>query len=240
MLVVVAVVVCLVLAGTYSGVISLSTQDAPMEQTSEGSQIQILSPQNNITYQTRNMLLNISAHGATVKITYFLEVDGKYVYVPNNNVGGMPFDMCDLSSLDGDLNVTYTNPIELSRLHVGDHILYVYAFDAEGNVGEFQIVTFTIEPPVPPVVSMTREELQATIGYFESQELIVEPPNPKTAYLMHQGEVVFCGSAEEFADSLNTNGIKTAVKFDSSPDITFYGYGPTIYSVAYCFRVIII
>ena len=240
MLIVVGVVVCLILVGTYSAVTSFSTQDTPIDRTPKGPQIQILSPRNNTTYQTRNVMFNITANNATAKITYFLDREESNMYIemyPHNkgvNMDGFPVT-------DGDFNITYIEPGEFSRdLIQGVHTLTVYAFDEAGNVGDCQIITFMIDLPVPPVVSMTRQELQATIDYFESEGLIVVPPDPKSAYIGKR-DIAWFESKEEFVTSLKENGVTAIIKFDTSPDISFCGFaGPGPLLFMYSFRVIII
>jgi hypothetical protein len=159
-LIVVGIITCLVLVGTYSFANSASTQDAPVEPTSEGPQIQILSPQNNTTYRyTRNLLLNITASDAVAKITYFLTVDGEYTYELVNCAEGPKIFLADIIYLKGDSNVTYTEPIEFSDLRCGVHVLYVYAFDVNGDVVECQNVTFINSSEVPTVY-LTQQEYQ--------------------------------------------------------------------------------
>jgi len=232
----VAVVICLILIGAYSTVTRLNTQDALMDPMPEGPQIQILSPQENTTYQVRNIPLNITANNATTKITYFIEVDGDHTYV--DTWSDAKYNIDGIRVWDGDLNGTYTEPREFNCFQ-GVHTLYVYAFDEEGNVGDCQIITFTVAVPVPPEITMNRQKLQAAISYFESEGLTIEPPNPKAAYLIH-GTVVNFESAAEFAASVKANGILTIVKFDEAPYVSFCGFGSEILPTVYCFKVVII
>jgi len=219
-LIIAGVIVCLVLAGTYSAVTSLSIQDTQIEQTPEGSLIQILSPQNNTTYRyTRNLLLNITASDAVAKITYFLTVDDEY-YELVNCAEGPKIGLADIIYLKGDSNVTYTEPIEFSDLRCGVHVLYVYAFDVNGDVVECQTVTFINSSEVPTVY-LTQQEYQEILYYFESEGLTIVPP-PERVYFLFK-DVFYFWSAEEFVSAVKANGISTISKWDNSPKIAFQG-----------------
>jgi hypothetical protein len=117
------------------------------EQTPQ-PQLQVYSPQDNGTYQTVNVPLNITANNATAKITY---------------------------SLDGAENVTFSeNTTATSSLPNGVHNITVFGFDSEGKLGDSKNVTFIVKIPYPPTLKLTTLQVQATIGYFEAMGLNVQ------------------------------------------------------------------
>ena len=81
-------------------------------------------------------------------------------------------------SLDGQSNVTVAGNTTLSGLPVGEHNVMVYAWDAAGNTGVSQTITFTItEPksfPVVPVaaasVAVAASVSAAILVYFKKRE----------------------------------------------------------------------
>ncbi|MCL2476316.1 hypothetical protein [Candidatus Bathycorpusculum sp.] len=237
-LIVAGVIVCLILAGTYSAVTSLNIGDVPIEQTSAGPQVQILSPQNDTTYQINKVMLNITASDAVARVTYFLELDGEYTYKVDNSLEVPKMTLYEISTLSGDSNITYTEPTEFFRLYNGAHVLYVYAFDVNDNVVDCQSIIFTISAEIPKGY-LTHQELQTTISYFESQGLTVGSPASKYSYVLNGG-VVHCVSAEEFVDTLKTHGLSRIDKLDYSPDISFCSCGPGCLPVVYCFSVTIV
>jgi len=223
-LIVAGVIVCLILAGTYSAVTSLSIQDTAMEQTPDGPQVQILSPQNDTTYLVNDdIVLNITASDAVAKITYFLELDGEYTYKFETYVqGGLKMTLYEISTLSGDSNITYTEPTKFFRLYSGVHVLYVYAFDANGNVVDYQSITFTISTEIPKG-HLTYQEYQEILCYFESEGLTIMPPGPKDKIFLF-GDLFYFQSAEEFASAVKAKNISTISKWDNSPEITFQGF----------------
>jgi hypothetical protein len=58
-------------------------------------------------------------------------------------------------SLDGNDNVTITGNATLSGLSVGVHNVTVYAWDAAGNVGASETITFTIAEPASAAIIAT-------------------------------------------------------------------------------------
>jgi len=84
--------------------------------------IQILTIENKI-YYTPDLQLNFTVNEPTSKVTYVL---------------------------DGQDHVAVTENSTLPGLPVGEHNVTVYAWDAAGNVGASETITFTIaEPPEP-------------------------------------------------------------------------------------------
>lgn len=241
-LVLVVIVLSLILVGSYSIVNNLSTPDAPIENIPPGPQIQVLSPQENTTYNTGDIPLNITANNVTAKITYFLEVDGNHTYISDNSY--IKLNMYGIRVWDGDFNITYTESTEFHNLYGGVHTLTVYAFDADGNVGDCQIITFSVVYPVPPEITLTRQELQSTISYFKSQGLTIVPPDPKATYLLH-GPIVNFENAKEFALAVRANNrITEVIEFDYPEHVSFcaYFYTPDhqFLPVVYSFGVTIV
>ncbi|MCL2476786.1 hypothetical protein [Candidatus Bathycorpusculum sp.] len=72
-LIAVSAMLSLILVG-YGIIIGFGTQDTTIENTTENTTeqptIQILSPQENTTYQTYNVPLNIATKNATTKVIY--------------------------------------------------------------------------------------------------------------------------------------------------------------------------
>jgi hypothetical protein len=58
-------------------------------------------------------------------------------------------------SLDGGDNVTISGNATLAGLPVGFHNVTVFAWDAAGNVGTSETVTFTVAEPEPPIEPVT-------------------------------------------------------------------------------------
>jgi hypothetical protein len=136
----------LILVGSYNIVKGFWGQDTELTTVATQPLLQIHSPQNNATYHTYLIPLNITGNNPTVKITY---------------------------SLDGTENITYTKTTETLNRHQVceiEHQLSVYAFDVDGNLVDYQTLNFTITGP-----QMTQQESQETFSYFESQGLSFEP-----------------------------------------------------------------
>ncbi|MDR0471219.1 MAG: hypothetical protein LBH79_05805 [Nitrososphaerota archaeon] len=221
MLIVAGILTCLVLVGTYSALVSFDIYDGLIKQTPKEPQVQILSPQNDTTYQIHEIMLNITASDAVARVTYFLELDGEYTYDLVNYTEGPKMTLYETSTLTGDSNVTYTEPTELTGLYNGAQVLYVYAFDVDGNIVECQNITFTISSEIPNGY-ITHKEYQEIIRYFESEDLTIVPPEPKYMFFLF-GDLFYFQSAEEFAASLKANRVETIVKFDYGSEILFYG-----------------
>lgn len=147
-LVVIAMLSGLILATAYNNFSYNVFQANASERTPQPPQLQVFSPEENSTYQTANVPLNITANNATAKITY---------------------------SLDGAENVTLSeNTIATPSLTYGVHNVTVYGFDSEGKVGDSKNVTFNVDLPYPPTLKITQEEVQETIVYFEAKGLNVQ------------------------------------------------------------------
>ncbi len=142
--VVVALLLGSILAVTY-GNLSHSQSTGTFSQL---PQLQVFSPQENGTYQTINVPLNITSNNATAKITY---------------------------SLDGAENVTLAENITATpSLTKGIHYLSVFALDSKGEVGDCKNFTFYVDIPYPPNTKLTAQQLQETIAYFKSRGVTLE------------------------------------------------------------------
>jgi hypothetical protein len=79
-------------------------------------------------------------------------------------------------SLDGQANVTVAGNTTLAGLPVGVHNVTVYAWDAVGNVGASETVTFTITEPFPVVpvaaasVAVAASFSAGVIVYFKKRK----------------------------------------------------------------------
>ena len=231
MLIVAGILTCLVLVGTYSIIASFDIHDGLIKQTPKEPQIQILSPQNNTTYQTHKVTLNITTSDTVTKVTYFLELDNEYTYDLINYTESPKMTLYETNTLKEDSNVTYTEPTELSRLYNGAQVLYVYALDVDGNIVECQNITFTISSEIPNGY-ITHKEYQEIIRYFESEGLTIVPYH-KYVCPLHDGSVSV-ESAEEFASAMKANGVSTIFKWGNSPELGFRGdvyksFLPTVY-----------
>ena len=187
-------------------------------QTPQSPQLQIFSPEQNGTYQTTNVPLNITANNATARITY---------------------------SLDGAENVTFNeNVTATSSLTKGVHNLTVYAFDNEGKVGDCKNVTFNIDIPYPPALKLTMDQVQEVIAYFEARGLEVQILDTSKPQNCLYADSVHIESKEALADcaiakginviyevlDLNTNYIGFNVNYyNNSPLPTVYYYSATLY-----------
>jgi hypothetical protein len=196
-LIAVSAMLSLILVG-YGIIIGFGTQDTTIENTTENTTeqptIQILSPQENTTYQTYNVPLNIATKNATTKVIY--------------NIGKIG------ESTSYVKNTTYTeNTKMIDNLYIGVYNLTVYAFDAEENIIDHKTTSFTIDYP-----NLTQQELQETINYFKDQGLTIEPARHQ---LIIKGSVIF-ESKEEFATFVKTHGITTILEIDEpSPYVWF-------------------
>jgi len=88
----------------------------------KNSQIQIQSPQENTTYQTKDIPLKITTTRTNAKITYSIEGIDKYQ------------------------NIKYTEETTLN-LNPATYKLTIYAHDTDGNLKETKTTTFTITNP---------------------------------------------------------------------------------------------
>ncbi|MDR0492077.1 MAG: hypothetical protein LBH74_00325 [Nitrososphaerota archaeon] len=195
-LVLVGVISSLLLVSGYVFVYVPASKDGPLERSLEKSQIQIFSPQDNVTYQGYNVPLNITANNATAKIIY---------------------------SLNGDENSTYTEELaEEFYWTLGVNNLTVYAFDSEGNIGDCKTIAFTID--LSPKI--TQQELQSIISYFTSQELSIIAHDDPPKDWRDLGSFLNAGSVqlktkEELVDFAKTHGITTLHEFISSKHVSF-------------------
>ena len=139
-LIAIAFLSCLVVAVSYS---QLSLQASESHQMSQLPQLLVFSPQENTTYQSSSLYLNVTANNATAKITY---------------------------SLDGAQNITLNENTSLTPdLNSGVHTIAFYGFDSKGVVCDSKNVTFTVQVPYPPNTKLTAQQLQETITYFKSR-----------------------------------------------------------------------
>jgi hypothetical protein len=94
-------------------------------------------PIGNETYAEPEVPLNFTVNESTLKISYVL---------------------------DGMDNVTVEGNTTLSGLSNGEHSVTVYAWDAAGNIGASETVTFTIVEPFPtlPVATVSTASITAT------------------------------------------------------------------------------
>lgn len=114
-IVVIAMLSGLFLAAAYNNLSSNGFQVNLSEQT---PQLRIISPEENGTYQTIYVPLNVTANNATAKITY---------------------------SLDSGENITLTEfSNTLPCLTYGVHNITVYGFNSEGKVGDIKNIAFTV------------------------------------------------------------------------------------------------
>jgi len=198
--VVVALLLGSILAVTYG---NLSPRQS-IATFSQLPQLQVFSPQENGTYETVNVPLNITANNATAKITYSL--DGAENATLNENVTATP------------------------SLTKGIHDLAVYALDNEGKVGDCKNVTFNVDIPYPPTLKLNQQELQSTINYFKSQGLTIQvydaddfPPPSGTSVrlsIWFPTSVVHLGSKEELATFATQHGVSELIEFISNYDLT--------------------
>ncbi len=211
MLLLVFIISGLILAG-YNVLNCFVLQVRTSGRTPELPQLQILSPQENGTYQAVNVPLNITANNATAKITY---------------------------SLDGTGNVTVNENVTATpSLTKGVHNLTVYAFDDEGEVCDCKNLTFNVDIPYPPTSKLTQQELQSTISYFKSQGLTIQvfDADDNEPHVWLNMGIVDLGSKEELATFAATRGITTIKEFINPTYVSFcvYVYNnsplPTIYS----------
>ena len=205
-LIIVSAMLSLILVG-YSIVKVFGTQDTLIEnipeQPAEQPALQILSPQENTTYQTYNVPLDIATNNTTTKIIYRIDsIVENATYVQNT---------------------TYTENTNLINLWSGVYNLIVYAFDAEENIIDHKTTSFTIDYP-----NLTQQELQETINYFKDQGLTIEPPRPM---ILVKGSVLF-ESKEEFVSFVKAQGITTILEIDNIPYVSFviniYGDQPSL------------
>jgi hypothetical protein len=126
----------------------LSLQASESDTIPQVPQLQVFSPQENVTYQTVNVPLNVTANNVTARVTYSL-------------------DGAENATLDGNVTATHS-------LTKGVHNLTVYALDNEGKVGDWKNVTFNVEIPYPPNTNLTPQQLQETINYFKSNGFSLE------------------------------------------------------------------
>ena len=145
LLIVIVMLSCLVLAVSYN---QLSSQASESHQMPQLPQLLVFAPQENATYQSSSLFLNVTANNATAKITY---------------------------SLDGAQNITLNENTSLTPdLNSGVHTIAFYGFDSEGVVYDSKNITFIVQVPYPPNTKLTAQQLQETITYFKSRGLNLE------------------------------------------------------------------
>jgi hypothetical protein len=126
----------------------LSLQASEPQQMPQLPQLQVFSPQENATYQTSSLLLNVTANNATAKVTY---------------------------SIDGAQNVTLNeNTSSTPDLNSGVHTIVIFGLDSKGVVYDSKNVTFTVQVPYPPNTKLTAQQLQETFTYFKSRGFTLE------------------------------------------------------------------
>jgi hypothetical protein len=212
-------VTIITLSGLIMGSAYISGGNVFSAQTSQSlPQVEILSPEQNGTYQTTNVPLNITANNATAKIAY---------------------------NLDGTGNVTFNeNATAIPSLTKGAHNLTIYAFDNEGNVGDCKSVTFDIDIPYPPDMKLTMGRVQEVIAYFEAKGLEVRILDTSKPQNCLYADSVVINSKEALADcaiakginviyevlDLNANYIGFNVNYyNNSPLPTVYCFSATLY-----------
>lgn len=180
LLIVLAVIVMLsslILAAAFNNVFQANVS----ERTPQPLQLQVFSPEENSTYQTANVPLNITANNATTKITY---------------------------SLDGAENVTLNeSTIVTPSLTYGVHNITVYGFDSEGKVADSKNVTFTVGLPYPPTLKLTQQEVQETISYLEARGLKVQVLDESKPQNCLNAGAVYVQSKEDLANFAIANRI---------------------------------
>jgi N-acetylneuraminic acid mutarotase len=116
--------------GGYDGTnyLSVNEQYTPLGHVSSdpshdstAPEIVISSPEHT-TYYTTEIVLDFAVNESPIKIGY---------------------------SLDGSYNVTLTGNTTLTSLSIGVHNVTVYAWDASGNAGVSETITFSVEMPFP-------------------------------------------------------------------------------------------
>lgn len=219
-LVLVGILSSLILAGCYNLFNGFAQHARASESTPELPQLQILSPQENGTYQAVNVPINITANAPISKITY---------------------------SLDGAENVTYQNVTAPPSLTKGVHNLAVYAFDDQGKVGASKNITFNIDLPYPPSLKLTMREVQETINYLENRGLKVQVLDTSKPQNNLYAEAVYVESKEDLANYAIAKGINVIYEvlelnvnyvafcanyYDNSPLPIAYTYSATLYSTS--------
>ncbi len=180
-LVAIALLSGVILAAAYNNFGSNASSADASERTPQPPLLQVFSPEENNTYQTVNVPLNITANNSTAKITY---------------------------SLDGAENVTLNeNTTATPSLTYGLHNITVYGFDSEGKLGDSKNVTFTVQIPYPPTLKLTMLQVQATIGYFEARGLKVQVLDESKPQNCLYAGAVYVESKEDLANFAIANRI---------------------------------
>jgi N-acetylneuraminic acid mutarotase len=105
------------IGGSMQHSIAINERYAPLGYYSPLPNIQIISPDQNKTYDADNVTLKFNVDRAVSKLSY---------------------------SLDEEVNVTITGNTTLTGLSNGIHSVIVYAFDQAGNVGASEIALFNV------------------------------------------------------------------------------------------------
>ena len=142
------------IGGSMQHSVALNERYAPFGYYSQLPTIQIISPDQNKTYDADNVTLTFNVDRAVSKLSY---------------------------SLDEEANVTITGNTTLTGLSNGIHNVVVYAFDQEGNVGASEIALFNVtrqqnlEPFPTALVVATSVAAIAVVGiglllYFKKRK----------------------------------------------------------------------
>jgi hypothetical protein len=217
-LAVIALLSGLILAASYNNFANVF-QSNVSEQTPQPPQLQVFSPQDNGTYQTANVPLNITANNSTTKINY---------------------------SLDGIENITFNeNATATSSLLDGVHDMTVYGFDSEGKLCDSKNVTFTVQIPYPSGEKLTMQQVQEIASYFESNGFTLRVfDSTKPQWWLHwdaglNSGVVQLETKEALATFAAAHGITELREFIEPPSVSFnaYVYNNSPLPVIYTFSV---
>lgn len=216
-----AMLTSLFLAAAYNDFSTNDFQVNSLERIPLPPQLQIFSPEENGTYQTTNVPLNITANNATAKITY---------------------------SLDGGENITLNESTNTSLLlSYGVHNITVYGFDSEGKVGDYKNITFTLVYPYAPTLKLTMLQVQETIDYFEAMGLKVQVLDTNKPQNCLYADSVDVESKEDLTNYAIAKGINVIYEvldlkinyvgfcanyYNNSPLPTVYNYSATLYSTS--------
>jgi len=193
----------------------LSSQTSESQTISQVPQLQVFSLQENTTYQSSSLFLNVTANNATAKITY---------------------------SIDGAQNVTLNESTSFTPdLKSGVHTIVVYGFDSKGIVCDSKNVTFTVQIPYPPSKKLTVQQLQETTNYFKYRGFSLEVYTKdnsswSTIPVWLNGGVVHLENKEALSTFAIEHGINELKVYVDSTYVSFNAYVynnptlPVIYS----------
>jgi hypothetical protein len=181
----------------------LSSQASKSDKMPQLPQLQVFSPQENATYQSSSLFLNITANNATAKITY---------------------------SIDGAQNVTLNESSSFTPdVNSGVHTIVIYGFDFKDVVCDSKNVTFTVQVPYPPNTKLTPQQLQETITYFKHRGFILEVytndnSSWRTIPVWLNGGVVHFENREALAMFANEHNISELKVYIDSTYVSFNAY----------------